>query len=198
MGFGVSKDTYQYLPEGYKHTFLIRNPLRSIYSYRKSRMGFQRSSEGLCSLEDENRNEREYDLARDDQWFHNKCYVKDQYDLWMHVKENLDSNPVVIDADDLLTKPKETLSAYCAAVGLPYSDSLLQCDASVDAMRKIKAPGDELLVKEVNFYGMAMRSSSFHPPSPLPSRDTLTPDVIKWSDRAMNYYKEMYERRLKV
>ena len=190
MGFGVSKDTYQYLPDGFKHTFLIRNPLRSVYSYRKARIANQR-------LENGNRNEHAYDLERDDRWFSNKCYVKDQYDLWMYVKENLDSNPVVIDADDLLSKPKETLSAYCDVVGLPYSDSLLQWDASADVFRKIKAPGDDLLVREVNFYGMAMRSSSFHPPSPLPSRDHLTPDVTKWSDRAMKYYKEMYEHRLK-
>ena len=100
MGFCVPKDGLQYLPLGYKHTFLIRNPLRTIYSYRKS--------------------------ITDDRYFVQGCFVKEQYDLWMHVKENLDSNPVVIDADDLLTKPKETLSAYCAAVGLPYT-AIVSC-----------------------------------------------------------------------
>ena len=117
----------------------------------------------------------------------------------MHVKENIDSNPVIIDGDDLLMKPKETLSAYCAAVGLPYSDSLLQWDASTDVMKKMKAAGDELLITTViPFYRKAMTSSRFMPPSELPSRDQLTPDVIRLSDRVLKYYEEMYQHRLKV
>ena len=117
--------------------------------------------------------------------------------MWMHVKENLDSNPVVIDADDLLTKPKETLSTYCAAVGLPYSDSLLKWDASADIAKKIKAPGINMLIDMAGFQ-KAMESSEFMPPSELPSLDQLTPDVIRCSERVMKYYEEMYEHRLKV
>ena len=139
----------------------------------------------------------DYDLERDDQYFSPGCFVKEQYDIWMHVKENLDSNPVVIDADDLLTKPKETLSAYCSAVGLPYSDSLLQWDASTDIAKKIKASGNSMLF-DLPAFQKALTSSEFMPPSKLLPRDQLTPDVISCSERVMKYYEEMYEQRLKV
>ena len=98
----------------------LPHPLRTIYSYRKS--------------------------IKDDRYLAQGCFVKEQYDIWTHVKENLDSNPVVIDADDLLTKPKETLFACCFAVGLPYSDSLLQWpwDASTYVIKKTKTSGDNI------------------------------------------------------
>ena len=185
-------DILQYLPKGYKHTFLIRNPLRILYSYREIMFLILQSAGLLGEL-----THNTYDLERDDRYFPQGCFVKGQYDIWMHVKENLDSNPVVIDADDLLTKPKETLSAYCAAVGLPYSDSLLQWDASTNITKKIKAPGNVILV-DLAFYQKAITSSEFMPPSKLPPRDQLTPDVIRCSERVMKYYEEMYEHRMKV
>ena len=33
--------------------------------------------------------------------------------------------PVVIDSDDLVTRPAATMAAYCAAVGLPFSPQAL-------------------------------------------------------------------------
>ena len=195
MALSVSKYTYPYLPSSYKHTFLIRHPLRSIYSYRKG-MFAQQQLAGL--LKGEAANERTYDLERDDRYFLPGYYVKEIYDLWVYVKENLDSNPVVIDGDDLLTKPKETLSAYCSAVGLPYSDNLLKWDASTDVIRKMKAPGDDLLINMLDLYGKAMRSSEFMPQSEMPSRDQLTPDVIRCADKVTKYYEEMYDTKVTI
>ena len=193
MSIGVTKDTYEYLPEGYKHTFLIRNPLRTIYSYREEMFPTLASAGVLGN----GITHDTYDLERDDRFFSQGCFVKEQYDVWMHVKENLDNNPVVIDADDLLIKPKETLSAYCAAVGLPYSDSLLKWDASTDIAKKIKAPGSNMLI-DMTCFQKAMESSEFMSPSKLPSRDHLTPDVIRCSEKVMKYYEELYKHRLEV
>jgi Sulfotransferase domain len=36
--------------------------------------------------------------------------------------------PVVIDSDDLVTRPAATMAAYCAAVGLPFSPQALTWD----------------------------------------------------------------------
>ncbi|XP_071498619.1 uncharacterized protein [Diadema antillarum] len=193
MGAGLTDDTFQFLPERYQHTFLIRNPKRSINSYRKA-MYTQFSQLGL--LEGEAANEQTYDVERDDKYFPPGCYMKELYDVWKSVRENIDSDPIVIDADDLLNKPAEVLSAYCAAVGLPYSESLLEWDASIDSLKSWKAAGDNLVIDVVNFYGTAMRSSKFFPASKFP--ENLTPDVIRCSDRVMKYFDEMYESRLIV
>ena len=137
MAMIVSRDTYHYLPEGYTHTFLIRDPLRMMYSYRKLLYTMVKSA-GLLSSELAD-NEQAYDLERDDRFF-TQCpgyFVKEQYDLWVYVKETFNPNPLVIDTEDLLRKPKETLFAYCSVVGLPYSDNLLKWDGSMDVVKKI-------------------------------------------------------------
>ncbi|XP_071490720.1 uncharacterized protein [Diadema antillarum] len=184
---------FQYIPSGFKHTFLIRNPVRAINSYRQA-MFTHFSQLGL--LEGEAANEQTYDIERDDKYFPHGYYMKELYDVWQYVKHNIDSNPVVIDADDFLTRPAEVLSAYCAAVGLPYSESLLKWDASTQSLKSWKAAGDSLVQDLVSFYGRAMRSSEFLPQSKLP--DQLTPDVIRCSNEVMVYFKEMYKNRLKI
>ena len=195
IGFCVPEDTLQYLPRGYKHTFLIRNPLRFISSWRKLMITFSESA-GLLESEII-QNVRDYDLERDDRYFLPGCFIKELYDLWTYVKENFDRNPIVIDGDDFLSKPKETLSAYCSAVRLPYSDGLLKWDASTDIAKKIRAPGDKMLI-DLPGFRKAMGSNEFMPPSDLPPGNQLTPDVIRCSERVMKYYEEMYEQRLKV
>ncbi|XP_041480481.1 branched-chain-amino-acid aminotransferase-like protein 1 [Lytechinus variegatus] len=196
MAFGVPDGYRQFLPKGYRHTFLIRNPLRSIYSYRKSM--FKQFSE-LGLLEGDAADESTYDLERHDRYFAPGYFVKEVYDLWKYLQDSgIDPNPLIIDGDDLLTKPAETLSAYCAAVGLPYNDSLLQWDESVEAFKKMKASGDNVLMDVVNFYGTAMKSSCFFPASKPVPRDQLPADVIRCSEKVMAYFDEMYEARIKV
>ena len=119
MGSSITEGYHQYLPKGYKHTFLIRNPTHSIFSYRKA-MYKHFSQLGL--LQGEAADEKTYDVERDERYIPPGFFTKELYDLWVYVKANLDSNPVIIDADELLTHPKEVLSAYCNAVGLPYHD----------------------------------------------------------------------------
>ncbi|XP_071499702.1 uncharacterized protein [Diadema antillarum] len=194
MGVGMgSGHTFQYLPSGFKHTFLIRHPVRCINSGRKATFALF-SQLGL--LQGEAANEETYDIERDDKYFPPGCYFKELYDVWKYVRENIDNDPVVIDADDLLAKPGEVLKAYCAAVGFPYSESLLQWDASTESLRSWKAAGDNVVLDLVSFYGTAMKSSKFLPPSKFPDR--LTPDVIRCSKKVMKYYEEMYNSRIKV
>ncbi|XP_071498676.1 uncharacterized protein [Diadema antillarum] len=193
MGSALTENYYQFIPDGFKHTFLIRHPLRYILSYRKA---VYKHFSGLGQLTGEAADEKKYDLERDDKFFPPGCCMKELYDLWQYVRENIDSDPIVIDADDLLTKPAEYLKAYCEAVGLPYSESLLEWDASTDSLKSWKAAGDNLVLDAVNFFGRAMRSSQFSAPSKFPDRDHLTPDVVRCSDRVMKYYEEMYRHKL--
>ncbi|XP_071498621.1 uncharacterized protein [Diadema antillarum] len=194
MGAGVvSSNAFQFMPSGFKHTFLIRNPIRSINSTRKA-MFTNQSQLGL--LKGKSANERTYDVEHDDPTYPSGYYIQELYDLWKYVRENIDSDPIVIDADDLLTKPAEYLKAYCDKVGLPFSESLLKWDASTDSLKSWKAAGDNLVLDAVNFYGRAMRSSEFLPPSKFPEK--LTSDVIRCSNKVMKYFEEMYAHRLKL
>ncbi|XP_071479209.1 uncharacterized protein, partial [Diadema antillarum] len=195
IGLAVAEGLFDYLPDGFKHTFLIRHPVRYISSYRRA--AYKQYCE-MSFLDDTTADEKKYDVERDDRFFTSGAWMKELYDLWNYVKENVDSDPVIIDTDDLLTKPAETLRAYCKAVGLPYSESLLEWSASTDSLKTWKAAGDSLVTGLVKAHRAAMKSSEFLPPSKFPDQSQLTPDVIRCTEGVMKYYNEMHEHRLKV
>ncbi|XP_072172313.1 uncharacterized protein [Diadema setosum] len=191
MGFGVDKKTRSYLPWGYRHTFLIRSPERTVYSFRNTYLKHFRKR-GILSESAT----KTFNLKRDCFHMSPGYYVRDVYDMWNYVRDEIDPNPIVIDTDDLLNNPRVMLRKYCELVGLPFSESLLQWDASMDICKTWKQCADDMIFKMANFYGRAVHSSSFMPNSdPLP-REKMTSDVIDGIEETMKYYHEMYEHRI--
>lgn len=96
------KDTleyrYQYLFDhpaeltGTRHTFIVREPARTISSH------YAMKPTVTCP----------------------EIGYEHQYDLYQLVGEVTGEPPVVISAERLLAEPERVISAYCAAVGLPY------------------------------------------------------------------------------
>ncbi|XP_041481690.1 uncharacterized protein LOC121428881 [Lytechinus variegatus] len=195
IAFSIGENERPFLPTGFKHTFLIRHPLRSFYSQRK--MMFEHCSK-LGLLTGEAADESTYDLERHNHYMTPGLFIKDVYDLWKYIRENVDSNPIVMDGDDLLANPSEMLPKYCRAVGLPYEKSRLTWDASLNVVKTWKLPADDLLENIVAWYGTATRSSGFKPANRMPSRDEVTQDVIRCTDQVLPFYEEMYEHRMKV
>ncbi|XP_003729370.2 uncharacterized protein LOC100890253 [Strongylocentrotus purpuratus] len=181
----------QFLPKGFRHVFLIREPSAIFSSYRKA---MYKQVTGLKMLE---KSEEEYDIVEDDVVGMQPLNLyKNHHDLWKYVQENFDPNPLVIDATDILSNPSDHIKWLLQAIGLPYSDSLLQWPSSVEALKSWKTPGEGILESHIHFYGTAMQSTCFMPPHPVPSREQLTSDVIRCADAATPYYQEMYKARL--
>ena len=84
----------------FKHTFLIRNPRKSIPSFVKA-----------CEISN-------FPPSLDETGF------KELYDLFK-VVQLVDPNPIVVDADDLLANPRDVMEQYCHATGLPFSEKML-------------------------------------------------------------------------
>ena len=93
-----------------RHSFIIRHPLRAIVSlYMKACV--DNSSTGYTY----------FDPA--------EAGFVAMWDLYCQIEEAATpgSQPApIIDADDLLEDPEGVMSAYCAAVGLPFDVSMLQ------------------------------------------------------------------------
>ncbi|XP_071490055.1 uncharacterized protein [Diadema antillarum] len=195
MCFALNEKTLRYLPDGYRHTFLIRTPERTIQSFRKAYFDHF-MSQGLLS--GTAADEKTFDLLEDCKHMDSGYYIKDVYDFWKYVREEIEPDPIVIDTDDLLNNPREILQKYCELVGLPFSESLMQWDPSIDICKTWKQCGDDQIIQMQPFYGRAMRSSCFMPPTKQVPRDKLTPDVIKGIDETMKYFEEMYEHRITV
>eukprot|EP00057_Strongylocentrotus_purpuratus_P003960 XP_003727732.2 PREDICTED: uncharacterized protein LOC100890490 [Strongylocentrotus purpuratus] len=178
----------KYIPTGFKHVFFIRDPYRVFSSFRKAMYDHQ-VSVGL--RKGDAIDEKAFDLEKDNAIVPSSELFIDIHDVWKYVRDNVDPNPIVINSDDLLANPAEMLSKFCHLTGLPYSDSLLQWDASPDITKTWEVASDEVLEKAVPFYGTALYSSKFQPPKPPVCKDRVAPDVRKLSEASMPYFEEM-------
>ncbi|XP_041478895.1 uncharacterized protein LOC121426603 [Lytechinus variegatus] len=194
----VNQDQRQFIPKGFKHIFLIRHPLRVFASTRKSIFN-QLVASGLLTGEaavEENFNlDRDYKYPNDPT---GAMIFKDLYDMWKYVQCELGQETVVFDSDDLLSNPSEMLPKICEAAGLPYDESLLKWDASSEVTKTWVVYADDIVDMFVHFYDTAIKSSEFLDPGRMPSRDEVRPDVIRCTEKAMRYFEEMYEKRVKI
>lgn len=176
----------KYIPSGYQHVFLIRDPMSAFHSYRKA-----------CIIRDKPGNERTYDVVRDDIYLTAEEFFPSLHSLWKFIHKNVEPNPMVINADDLKTTPGAILKEFCNHTGLPYSDSLLRWDTSTEVVSRWIACGDTLLCDVPMFFLDAATSSEFVASKSKPvSREELTDDVVKLVDIAMPLYQEMNEHRI--
>ncbi|WP_157522162.1 sulfotransferase family protein [Herbidospora cretacea] len=74
------------------HTFIVRHPAEAIASHVRLNPDLGRDEIGFARL----------------------------YEIFDAVRSATGVTPVVVDSDDLLDRPAETVRAYCAAVGIPF------------------------------------------------------------------------------
>ena len=128
-------------------------------------------------------------------------FFREIYDLYVHVKENIEPNPVIIDIDDLLADAAGVLKAYCEAVDILYSDDLLQWEPGQQYMEKLWMIAREYIyiMKFGNVHKETAASTGFRKVTNAKDldRSKLTEDVLHYADASMKYYEEMYANRLK-
>ena len=88
------------------HTFLIRHPEKAIKSVYRQTLNFK---ESLWSH-----------LVVDELGF------KEQYLMFEYIRNDLNMDVMVIDADDLMRNPKYVLREYCHFVGLEFDNCMLE------------------------------------------------------------------------
>lgn len=194
MAYGVTNflDLLPSKESGFKHTFLIRDPERMFPSWRNLLMA-QMKEHPLPGQKPIN--ESTFDLTTDPGFMMPGYTYKCQYDLWLHVKEHFDPEPVVIDIDELVGNPRELLPKYFAACGMPWDERLLSWDASPSIAGEWKTLYPMGSGKGVT-HQRALASSSIQPSRPKLQRSDMTPDAIKAIDETMDYYKKMAATRI--
>lgn len=174
---------YDALPKGYRHTFLIRHPLKVFASFKRMVAAGGFTKDRLPEL-------TPYIIP-------SGYFFKEMYDLVEHVKKEYEPNPVIIDADDLLSNTSGVMKSYCDAMGIAYSESLLSWPAGEEAMMKRWCSPKELLEGGKMAHVETFKSTGFGNPTPLPDRSELSEDVLELADASMSYYEKLYEQRLK-
>lgn len=149
----------------FKHTFLIRHPKKSAIS--------------------------QYKVCKEGDYPFSYPGVRQVHEMYKVVQQ-IDPNPLVVDADDLLENPKEMMKLYCSATGLPFTEDMLKWEQEE--------------IKECNWfptyklwYGTAMSSTGFMKPK-LSSEEPLSnyPKIVEECVRdELPYYEALYEVRAK-
>ena len=150
----------------FKHTFLIRHPRKSTISHYKACQNgyFPFSLPGVCQT----------------------------YELYKVVQQ-IDPNPLVLDADDLLENPKEIMQLYCSSTELPFTEDMLTWE-----------PGEiEEWKQSPNYlawHRTAMYSSGFIKPKPsAPESLSEYPKIVEECIlESLPYYKALYWVRVRI
>ncbi|XP_038045564.1 branched-chain-amino-acid aminotransferase-like protein 1 isoform X1 [Patiria miniata] len=187
MAYAVM-DRLESIPKGFRHLFLIRHPLKVFPSWKRSFLPLV----PYMSLADDYRLD---DLPQ--KYFPKGFGYKEVYELFEHVKKELDPEAIIIDADDLLKDPKGILSAVFNDIGLPFDEKILNWEAGDAVIEQWIIPRLYVQVDQlVGFYKNALDSTCFLKPKPLPDRSSISPDLLPFVDASMPYYQKMYSQRL--
>lgn len=134
------------------NVFLIRHPARVVASYSKK---------------------REHPTLADI-GFVQQAELFDQVAGWMG------RAPVVIDSADIRADPRGALGRLCAALGIPFTDAMLNWPAGPKPFDGVWAP---------HWYNAVHASTGFdEPEGPLP---TLPPEAQALVDQALPHYERL-------
>ena len=110
-------------------------------------------------------------------------------EIYGAVEHQAQQAPVVIDSDDLVAAPAETMSAYCAAVGLPFLPESLRWKPSA----RTEWSRTDRWHQKVNASTGIVAERSAHPDDAV--RD---PRVREFARHHEPFYRKLHARRLLV
>jgi hypothetical protein len=141
-----------------RNAFLIRDPAQVLASYVQKR--------AQVTLED--------------------IGVVRQHELFEREADRLGRAPPVIEGADVLTDPRGTLSALCAALGIPFREEMLSWPAGPRDSDGVWAPA---------WYEAVERSTGFAAPDRTEAR-LLSDDLQRIADQARPHYEALAHHRL--
>ena len=163
---------YEYYTKGrfahIKHTFLIRDPNKSIPSLVKACK--------MCGFSS----------------FPGNNGIEQLYDLFKTV-QHVDPNPIIIDADDLLMNPRNMMEHYCSATGLPFQEAMLTWTPGI-----VSDWTDFLYYQEWHGTAMMSSCFMKPTPTTTQQADALSQEIKDTVDKVFPFYEAMYAVRMKT
>ncbi|MDX5461815.1 hypothetical protein [Micromonospora tulbaghiae] len=143
------------------HTFIIRDPREVIESHAHLNPAVSRDDIGFARL----------------------------HEIYDAVAEATGEAPVVIDSDDLIDRPADTVAAYCARVGIPFD---------ADALRW--QPGTPRQWQRTErWHEAAAASSGFsRPPRQYARTVDNDPQLAEYHRYHQPYHQKLWEQRLRL
>lgn len=147
--------------DGVTHTFLIRDPRETIPSYLAIEPDAPPERIGFESL----------------------------HEIYASVAERTASQPVVLDAADLVRDPEGTVRAYCAATGIPFLREALRWEPSQRPEWQPSRRWHEAVATSTGF-------SAAQRPRTLAADPGSDPVLAGYLNRNLPYYEDLRARRI--
>ncbi|XP_077869599.1 uncharacterized protein LOC144361500 [Saccoglossus kowalevskii] len=179
-GFNGKKDYEKYLPQGFIHTFMIRDPIKTVPSF--------------YNLLKVSIKEKAWDCDLIETCKTTSGNIQPVYDLFKYVKDDLGQTPIIVESDDLVNSPREVIQKYCRATGIPFYESMLKWEPG-----NISHWPDILTTQGfVHSFQRAIDSSSFEAQeTPLKdAREELPKELTTFIEESRKPYYEMTKFKL--
>ncbi|MFK4066962.1 sulfotransferase family protein [Streptomyces sp. NPDC029674] len=143
------------------HTFIIRDPIEVIASHYALNPELRLEEVGFARLQE----------------------------IYLAVAQTRGAEPVVVDSDDLIDRPADTVRAYCERVGLPFDPTALSWSPGMPAEWRLTArwhqdaSATDGFVKSTKTYADTVGNNSL---------------LAEYYREELPFYTYLYERRLKL
>ena len=161
----------------YKHSFLIRNPKKAVPSLYRASVNAKKTGWDY--------------FDSDEVGFHQLL------ELYEFVVKELDSKPVILDADDLLESPEEMMKKYCEATGLVYEENMTSWKpgAEIPEWKMWDGWHDAVL----NSTGLTQKRKSQAKPMKLEKKASFEKEEVVCSvNDSLKCYEILYDKRLRL
>ncbi|XP_075250006.1 uncharacterized protein LOC142342535 isoform X2 [Convolutriloba macropyga] len=176
MAFYCSpKEYYKYLPNGYRHSFLIRHPFKAVSSMVRS-----------MSKE----KEPGYHTFQPDE-----VRYEDIWNLYNHARNTIDPTATIIDADDFVRDPEGMLRKYCSIYNIEYCDAMLHWNNQV-FNEEMEKWGASWFVDLINSSTVKRQPDVQNLLEHPPDMSHFTAEIRETIEENLVFYKKLYQHRL--
>ena len=161
----------------YKHSFLIRSPKKAVPSLYRASLNAKKTGWDYFDPEE--------------------VGFRQLLELYEYVVKELDSSPVIVDADDLLNSPEEMMKKYCEATGLVYEESMTSWEpgAVIPEWQIWEGWHDAVL----NSTGLVQKKLGQAKPMKLEKKASFEKEEVVGSvNDSLKCYDILHEKRLRI
>lgn len=183
LGYSID-GRYDYLPSGYCHTILIRNPELVFTSMNNLLLKFPVRIFRI-----------KLKKISPKGWIY-----EEMFNLYEHLTKTLGQKVIILDAEDIIENPSAMLELYCKETGIPFSEDMTNWRTGHEDMKDWRYSKKLMRVNGViGQYDRAMTSSGLGKPSKRTIDVTKYPEdcqeAISYSEQ---FYLKLYEKRLRL
>ncbi|RIB17261.1 hypothetical protein C2G38_2088711, partial [Gigaspora rosea] len=169
----------------FKHTFIIRNPEKSIKSFYKAANSTYKAWNKACVP-----NSKRYDI-----FFPEKVWLKESRILYNLTKNITGKDIVLVDADDLVREPEKIFRKYCKMVNIEFKKEMLEWKEERLKIWDLKLSGPDI---DYLWHKNVMQSTRFNKSINGEEEIEYPQHVYDLIAKSKPHYDYLFQYRIKI